>query len=193
MATYTPGDVLLVDDYGGPTDWLGALIRDGERARGDGGDVWTHSALIVSAGGDIVEALQQGIRRSNISKYDTVRTKVLSLGVSAEDPRRAYAVRYALARLNEGYGVLDFISLAFSLLFRTRLSTHVDGMPICSELCARAVEATTDHGFPYAPERVMPGDLDAVLSGVPPLPPLGFKARLRILLGTTVKAVLGRL
>jgi len=193
MSTYLPGDVLLVDDYGGPTDWLGGLIRAGERARGDGGNVWTHSALIVSADGDIVEALQQGVVRSPISKYDGVRTKVLSLGVPADDPRRAYAARYALARLNEGYGVLDFISLAFSLLFRTRLSTHVDGMPICSELVARAVEAVTDHGFLYAPERVMPGDLDATLSGVPPLPPLGFLARLRILLSTTIKAVLGRL
>lgn len=193
MARYVPGDILLVDDYAGATDWLGALIRDGERARGDGGDTWTHSALIVTPAGDLVEALQQGVVRSHISKYDGARTKVLSLGVPANDPRRAYAVRHALSLDGDGYGVLDFLSLAFSVLFRDRFSAHIDGMPICSELVARSVESCTDHGFPYAPERVMPGDLDATLGGAPLLPPLGFWARLRILAATTVKAALGLL
>ena len=191
--TYTPGDILLVDDYTGQTDWLGGLIRAGERARGDGNSIWTHSALIINAAGDIVEALQQGVVTSPISKYAHVQTKVLSLGVPADDPRRAYAVRYALACDGDGYGVLDFISLAVSLLFGNRWSTHIDREPICSEVCARATESVTDHGYPYVPERMMPSDLDRALAGVPPVKPLSFWQRLRILLSTTAKAVLGLL
>lgn len=190
---YQLGDILLVDDWSGPTDWLGSLIRDGERARGDSDDVWTHSALIVSEDGDIVEALAQGVRRTHISKYAHVQTEILPLGVPADDPRRAFAIRYALAQQGDGYGYVDFISLAFSVLFSNRWSTHRDGHPICSEICARGTESVTDHGYHYAPERVMPGDLERTLKNLPPLPPLSFLGRLRVLFSTTAKAVLGLL
>lgn len=184
-----PGDILLVCDYDGPSDWLGGLIRGGERARGDGHPIWTHSALIVTADGDLIEALQQGVVRSHITKYAHVKTKTLALPVAADDPRRAYAIRYAESIEGEAYGVVDFISLGLSTLLRNRWSTHVDGRPICSELVARAVESTTDHGFPYAPERMMPSDLDRAFDGVAPLPALGFWARLRVLLTVTAQAV----
>lgn len=187
------GDILLVNDYEGETDWLGALIRDGERVRGDGNPIWTHSALIVGTDGTIVEALAEGVRRTNISKYAGVQTKVISLPVPADDPRRAYAARFALGQVGDGYGVADFISLAFSMLFGNRWSTHQDGKPICSELVSRATESVTDHGYPYASERMMPSDLDRYFDVVPPLPPLGFFQRLGLLITTTVKAVLGRL
>lgn len=191
MAAYEAGDILLVDDFNPKgADWLGALIRDGERARGDGRPIWTHSALIVSEDGDIIEALAQGVVRSHASKYAHVQTKVLSLGIPAGDPRRAFAARYALAQQGDGYGVLDFISLAFSVLLGDRWSTHTDGHPICAEVCARATESVTDHGYPFAPERMMPSDFDAALSGVPPLSRLSFLARLSLLAVTTAKAVL---
>ena len=191
MTDYLPGDILLVNDFSGPTDWLGGMIRDGALARGDGQPIWTHSALIVSADGDLVEALAQGVVRSPMRKYLGVPTRVVSLGIPADDPRRAYAVRYALAACGEPYGVVDFISLGFSLLLRNRWSTHVDGHPICSELVARATEACTEHGYPWAPERMMPSDLLRAFNGDPPLRPLGFLARLRILIVTTARAAVG--
>lgn len=190
---YGPGDILLVNDYEGSADFIGALVRDGEQARGDGDAVWTHSAVIVSETGDIVEALQQGVVRSHVSKYAAVQTKVLNLPVPVDDPRRAYAVRFALGQIGDGYGVVDFISLGASILFGNRWSSHQDGKPICSELCARATESVTDHGYPYAAERMMPGDLQRALAGVAPLPPLGFWSRLWLLISTTFKAALGLL
>ena len=193
--TYVPGDILLVNDYEGSTDWLGGLIRAGERARGDdaGDDVWTHSALIVTADGDLIEALERGVKRSPISKYAKVQTRVVSPDVPADDPRRLYAVARALSCEGDAYGVLDFVSLGFSLLLRNRWSTHIDGEPICSELVARATESMTQDGYPYAPERMMPGDLGAYWDGRAPLKPLGFWRKLLILFGVTFKAMFGRL
>lgn len=192
MAAPLPGDILLVNDFSGNADWLGALIRDGERARGDGRPIWTHSALIVSDT-EIVEALERGVVRSPITKYAHVQTKVIRMAATADDPRRVFAARYALKREGAAYGVVDFISLGFSLMFRNRWSTHIDGEPICSELCARATECFTAQGFPYAPERMMPSDLDRAFNFVPTLPPLGFWRRLGLLVSVTAKAALGLL
>lgn len=191
--TYGLGDILLVDDNTGSRDFLGNLIRAGERSRGDGDAVWTHSAIIVNEGGDIVEALAQGVVRSHISKYHGVPTKVIPLPVTPKDPRRAYAVRFAIGQIGAPYGIADFLSLAFAILFNNRWTTKQDGQFICSELVSRAVESTTDHGFPYSPERMMPADLDRYFTGVPPLPPLGFWKRLGLLLSVSFKAILGLL
>ena len=189
MPDYSPGDILLVNDFEGPTDWLGGLIRDGERARGDGDDVWTHSALIVDNTGVIVEALQQGVVRSHISKYANVPTRVLHLPAEGAE----FTVAYAERMVGTGYGVLDFLSLGVSLLFRNRWSLHIDGEPICSELCARATEGRSSAGYPFAPERMMPSDLRAAWDHVPPLKPLGFWRRLGLLISVTAKAALGKL
>ena len=191
--TYSPGDILLVNDFSGPTDWLGGLIRDGERVRCDSDDLWTHSAIIVSTDGKIVEAMQQGVMLGHVREYAHRQTKIISLPVPPKDPRRAYAARYALGLEGEAYGVVDFISLGVSLLFRNSWSTHMDHKPICSELVARATESVTDHGYPYASERMMPGDIDRYFDGAPPLPTLGFWRRLGLLVSVTVKAALGKL
>jgi hypothetical protein len=165
VTTYTPGDILLVDDYDTKHfDLLGNLIRAGERAR-DGatsdGVRWTHSAMIVSADGDLAEALEGGIARTNIRKYHAVETLVVSPPIPADDPRRAYAVRFALAQVGTSYDVMDFVSLAMSLLTRLDWSLHSDKRFICSGLCARATEAYTDSGYPYPSEAILPADLGA--------------------------------
>lgn len=182
MSTYTPGDFLLVNDYSGGSDLLGNLIRAGERAR-DGatadGVRWTHSAMIVTENGDLVEALADGIDHTHISKYASVETLVVSPPVPADDPRRAYAVRFALAQVGTKYDVLDFIAIAFSLLTRLRVSIHADGRFICSGLVARCTEAMGDHGYPYPSEAMLPADLGAywgAMSGEP-LPAISFFGR----------------
>lgn len=180
--SYTPGDVLLVNDFAGSGDLLGQLIRAGERTRYGNSDYarWTHSAMIVSADGDIVEALSQGIVRSNISKYAAVETLVVSPPVPYSDPRRAYAVRFAEAQVGTRYDVIDFVSLALSLLTGWEWSLHSDTRFICSGLCARATESYTDHGYPFPSEAMMPADLGdfyGALSGQP-LPPPTFLGRL---------------
>lgn len=172
MTTYTPGDILLVNDYNGGSDLIGNLIRAGERARYGDSDYtrWTHSALIVSSNGDLVEALAHGVERTNISKYADHDTLIVKPDIAASDVRRTYAVRFALAQAGDKYDVLDFIALAMTLLTRCDLSLHSDKHYICSELVARATESYTHDGYPYPVEQMMPADLGDywhALSGKP--------------------------
>jgi hypothetical protein len=175
--------MLLVNDYDTKRfDLIGNLIRAGERAR-DGAREdsarWTHSAMIVSVDGDLVEALEGGIAHTNISKYDSVETLVVRPPIRRGDSRRAYAVRFALAQVGTKYDVLDFVSFAMSLLTRLDWSLHSDKRFICSQLCARATEAMTDHGYPYPCEAMLPADLAeywGALSGEP-LAPVSFFGR----------------
>lgn len=170
--TYTPGDILLVNDYTGSSDLLGNLIRAGERARygNTAYAEFTHSAVIVNDTGDLVEALADGIKRTNIAKYATVPTVVCSPPVPANDPRRAFAVRFALAQVGTKYDVLDFVALAGSLLSGLKVSVHSDRRFICSGLCARATESYTDHGYPYPSEQMMPADLAVFWYAIPDEP-----------------------
>jgi hypothetical protein len=179
---YTPGDILLVNDYSGQGDLLGNLIRAGERARYGNSDYarWTHSAMVVSKTGDLVEALENGIERTHIAKYAHHQTLVVSPPIAPRDPRRAYAVRFAEAQQGTRYDILDFVALAFSLLTALKVSVHADSRFICSGLCSRATESYTDHGYPYPPEAMLPADLGdhwQALSGTA-LPPLSVMGRL---------------
>lgn len=179
MTTAKPGDILLVRDYTGQGDLIGELIMAGERARYGDSDMarWTHSALVVNGRGDVAEALEEGVRVSPLSKYAAVETLIVSPQV---DPSaRAYACRFALAQVGTDYDVLDFVTLALSLLTGLNLSLHSDKRFICSGLVGRATEAYTHAGYPLPSEQLMPADLGSyfgALTGVP-LPPLSFFAR----------------
>ena len=178
-----PGDILLVRDYSGDSDLLGNLIMAGERARYGDSDYarWTHSALIVAEDGHVAEALSEGVRLTDgAKKYVKTETLIVSPAVPPGDPRRAYAVRFALAQVGTKYDKLDFAALAGSLLFGVDLSLHSDSRFICSGLCARATESYTESGYQYPSEAMMPADLGDywhALSGQP-LPPLSFVGRL---------------
>lgn len=190
---YTPGDILLVNDYSGSRDLLGNLIRAGERARyGDTDDArWTHSALIVSTDGDIVEALARGVARSHISKYDSVEVLTVSPGVAADDPRRGFAVAFALSHVGDAYGYLDFVSLAMTLLTGLDWSLHSDRSFICSQLVARATECFTHDGYDWPCEQMMPADLAAAwgaLSGEP-VPSLSLFGRVLDKFRAVVRAI----
>lgn len=175
-----PGDILLIRDYSGGSDLIGNLILAGERARYGNSDYarWTHSALIVSADGEIAEALQSGIARSNIKKYAKSQTLIISPNVS--DDMRAFAVRFALAHVGDKYDVLDFAALALTLLTGLDWSLHTDTRFICSGLVARATECYTESGYPYPSEQMMPADLGIYYHAITgtPLPPLSFLGRL---------------
>lgn len=164
--TYIPGDILLVDDYSGHGDFIGNLIFAGEKARYGVGD-WTHCALIVDATGGLVESLQEGVRHTDIEKYTAHRTKIISpASVPADDPRRAFAVRYALGQVGDPYGVTGFIALALLIATGVNGLPHLERQPICSELVARSTESYTVEGYQYSSERMMPQDLD-VYYGAP--------------------------
>src|SRR5689334_6576490 len=74
--SFVPGDFSLhrattTKGRGGATTMLGKLIQAGERARFGNSDFarWTHSTLVVSATGDICEAIESGVVLDNIAKY----------------------------------------------------------------------------------------------------------------------------
>lgn len=161
MTAYTPGDILLVDDYAGGSDLLGNLIRAGERARYGNSDYarWTHAALIVSTDGDLVEALANGVCQSHISEYENYETLIVQPTEPIFSDKRAYAVRFAAAQVGDKYDVLDFVTLAMTLLTGLDLSLHSDKRFICSGLVARATECYTANGYPLPTEQMMPGDL----------------------------------
>lgn len=178
--TYRPGDILLVRNYSGGSALIGNLIMAGERVRYGNSDYarWTHSALIVSETGDLVEALAEGVRRRNIARYAHVETLIISPNASAD--KRAFAVAFAVAHVGTDYDVLDFAVLAGTLLTGLDLSLHSDQRFICSGLCARATECYTTSGYPFPAEQMLPADLGATwgaLSGEA-LPPLSFLGRL---------------
>lgn len=179
--TYTAGDILLVRDYSGGSDLLGNLIMAGERARygNSGYSVWTHSAMIVDNTGVIVEAQAQGVVKGHASEYAHKETLIISPpNVSAD--KRAYAVAFALAQVGAKYDVVDFVSLALSLLTGVDWSLHSDTRFICSGLCARATECYTTNGYQFPSEAMLPADLGDYWHALPdaPLPPLAFFGRL---------------
>jgi hypothetical protein len=170
---------------GGATTMLGKLIQAGERARFGNSDFarWTHSTLIVSEGGDIVEAIESGVALDNIEKYRG--SDYMVVHVSALPVQRELACGFARSRVGDEYGILNFVGLAFQALFGWKVSIDIDGQYICSGLVARATEKYID-AYPRSPEDMMPGDLayfwDA--NSGEPLPALGLFGRLLNLLLT---------
>ena len=201
ISHYPPGatpDVLVPGDFslhrastnktrGGETTALGKFIQAGERVRFGNTDFArrTHSTLIVSEDGDIVEAIESGVSKRNIAKYKD--TDYMIVHVTSTPEQRALACGFALSRVGDSYGIVNFIGLALQSLFGLTLSVHLGGQYICSGLVARATEKCID-GYPRTPEDMMPGDL-AYFWGAnsgDPLPPLGIVGRALNLLVTVV-------
>jgi hypothetical protein len=163
---------------GGATTVLGKLIQAGERARFGNSDYarWTHSALIVSESGDIVEAIEHGVEPGNIAKYRG--SDYMIVHVNASDAQRDLARGFARTRVGDSYGIVNFIGLALQALFGWTVSIHMDAQFICSGLVARATEKYIE-AYPRSPENMMPGDLAYYwgASSGEPLPALGWFGR----------------
>lgn len=194
---FVPGDFSLhrattTKGRDGATTALGKLIQAGERVRFGNSDFarWTHSTLIVSKSGEICEAIASGVALANIEKYRG--SDYMIVHVSASPEQRSLACGFAMTRVPDPYGILNFVGLAFQALFGWTISVHMDGQFICSGLVARATEKYID-AYPRSPENMMPGDLayfwDA--SSGEPLPTLGLVGRLLNLLVTVVDLVRG--
>jgi hypothetical protein len=188
----TPGDFSLHrattnKARGGETTLLGKLIQAGERVRFGDSDFarWTHSTLIVSADGAIVEAIESGVTEGNIEKYRNTDYMIVHVTATAE--QRALACGFARSRVPDAYGIFNFVGLALQSLFGWTLSVHLGGQYICSGLVSRATEKYID-GYPRSTDDMMPGDLAYFwgASSGEPLPPLGFAGRMLNLLVTFV-------
>lgn len=179
-----PGDFVLTHSDG----LTCKLIRFGQQLRYRGPDSgfahWSHAALVVSSGGDIVEAIQSGVQQRNLSEYEGAEYHVIHL-LDATPKEREHAVAFAEHCVNDSYGYLTDLSLGLSLLTGRRFFFGEEGQMICSGLVARALERTGAI-FPYDSWHMLPADLAAAFNvtsepgasiGVIPAARVGVKRR----------------
>lgn len=163
-----PGDFILTHGK----SWTSRMIRFGESIRYRGADKkftrWNHAAIFINTKGDIIEALGGGVQERNISVYKDVEYHVVHLE-NVIDVNRDHEVAFAEACINEHYGWVTILSIAFSLLTTSKFGFGVDGQEICSALVARSVERTGEI-FPTDPWRIMPADLAKYFNVQPPDP-----------------------
>jgi uncharacterized protein YycO len=155
--TYQPGDFILTHGDA----FYSKLIRVGEWMRYHD-PRWTkynHAAMIVSTGGDLVEALGNGVVRTNISKYRLNEYQIIDVSsVAPTINDRMRVVRFAISCIGQPYDWTDILSVSISLLTNAKLCIETEGHMICSGLVARALERSTAI-FPRSAQHMMPADL----------------------------------
>lgn len=164
---WTPGDFLLTRSH----STVGALIRFGERLRIHGDDrkyAWfNHAALIVSAEGDLVEAIGRGVVRTKASHYRPVNYVVVRTSASEPDIRKVLAFADWVVDHRAKYGFVTIASLAITMLTGSKLTFFVDGRYICSGFVARTMERTGTL-FDRDPVHITPADLAKYYGANPP-------------------------
>lgn len=164
---FDPGDFILTHG----SAFFSKLIRFGQRLRFRGGNRkyawWNHAAMVVTEGGDLIEALGPGVERTHIDKYKPTEYHLVRLGSLADYRDRQQAVDFAVWGLGEEYGWLTIVSIAFTLLFGGKFNFGIDGQTICSGLVARALERTNAI-FDRTPSHIMPADLARYFKVTPP-------------------------
>jgi hypothetical protein len=164
-----PGDFILTHG----DDWTSKLIWFGQGLRFFGKDrkyaYWTHTAILVDERGGIIEAIGNGVKQDQISKYKDIEYHLVRLGTTADGMDRHEAVNFARWSLNEPYGWLTIVSIAIGLITGGRLTFGYEGQAICSGLVSRSLERT-EAIFDRSPTDIMPADLAKYYGAVPPSP-----------------------
>jgi hypothetical protein len=158
IGQFQPGDFILTHG----DSFFSRLIRLGQGlrflGRNRGYARWSHAALIVSADGEIVEAIGAGVCKSHLRDYRDVEYHLVPIGSLADDRDRGQMVRFAESCRGLEYGFTICISIALSLLTGVKFRFGFDGEYICSGLVARALERT-DIILPRSPSHTLPADL----------------------------------
>lgn len=151
-----PGDFILTHG----DEWISGAIRFGQGLRFRGDDAkyafWNHAALVVDETGQIIEALGNGVKENNLSKY--LPRQYHLVRIKADDDDRKEVVAYARYCLDQPYGYMTILSLAYTLITGGKFSFYIEGQEICSGLVARA-EERTGAIFDRDPSHIMPADL----------------------------------
>jgi hypothetical protein len=165
-AEWYMGDYMLVsagvwkDGKRGPVPLVSRMIQiaQGLRYRGDrsGYAHWNHAVWVSSD--CLFEALAHGVTKSPYEKYRDVEFHVVHSNLNEVERVDADAfVRYEHS-VHAGYGTLQIVSIALSLLTGLRFSFGMPGTAICSGLVAAALAAPQ---WREDPSHVMPADLAA--------------------------------
>lgn len=156
VADPEPGDFFLThDDY-----WSAQVIRVGQRLRYHGElrkyAFWNHAGGFTDREGGMVEAMGQGVRAGNISRYRNRHYAVVRIDATEHD--RQQMARFLLAHVGIRYGNLTLVSIGFSLLTGSKLVFTLDGSDICSGLVAAHL-TRGDYILDRSPVHYMPADL----------------------------------
>jgi uncharacterized protein YycO len=164
---FLPGDFILTHG----SAWTSRLIRFGQAVRFVGDDRkyarWNHAAMIVSANGNLIEALGGGVEETNLAKYEGTEYHLVRVMASSED--RDEVVAFAQWCRGQPYGYITIVSIGLSLLTGAKFTFGFDGQSICSGLVARALERTRAI-FNRTPSHIMPADLAKFFQVEPPPP-----------------------
>jgi uncharacterized protein YycO len=138
---FSSGDFILTHS----SSFYGWLIRFGQRLRFQGDDrkycSWNHAAMIVSSNGDVVEALNAGVRRTHINAYASTEYTLVHLQPALADHHdRSQVVAFANWCLGQPYDWFTIISIALSLVTGGKFTFGFEGQSICSGLVARGLE-----------------------------------------------------
>lgn len=168
---FKPGDFILTHG----NSFFSLLIRFGQSLRFFGEDKkytwWSHAAMIVSEHGDLIEALDAGVRETHISRYKATDYHLVKIDdIVGNITDRNKVVTFAKWCVGQRYGWLNIISIGLSLLTGCKFSFGFDGQSICSGLVARALERTNAI-FNRSPSNIMPADLAKYFSVTPPSTP----------------------
>jgi hypothetical protein len=136
-----PGDFLLSRAHG----VRHRLIRFGQGLRLDRDHRtyrdYTHAALVVSADGDLIEAVGAGVRRSHLDHYVAEPYVIVHVDTTPEDRRQVVSVATAILEGRARYSSLATVSITLWAFLGWRFTFFMDGSYTCSGLVARCLLA----------------------------------------------------
>jgi hypothetical protein len=156
VAQPRPGDIILVHHK----HWLSWLIRSFERMRYRAPEdrpytYWSHAALVVSGGGQMVEVNVRGVVTSHIRNYRKYDYHYVWLDLP--DAGRKAAVQFARSCLRQKYSLRNFLLLAASIALGDRVPMPDSGHGCVSLVAAALQEAGIR--FDRKPTDMTPADL----------------------------------
>jgi hypothetical protein len=154
-----PGDFILTHRR---RRLMPALITLAQRRRfrGDARPFahWSHSALVVTGDGGLVEAEGTGVQRSAIGKYHEDEYHLVRMDGHLDGSQRSAAALAAERFIGDGFGYLVMVSLAIWLLTGIPVRWGRRDHQICSGLVA-SVLAAVGQRFSQDPAFILPADL----------------------------------
>jgi hypothetical protein len=167
---FLPGDFLLSRAHGRKHTIIkwGQGLRIPEADRHYAG--YTRAALVVSSTGDLIEAIGEGVRHTDLKRYVIEKEVFQVVRIEASAEARGLVVAFAADALSRrapyaGLAILSTMVWAFT---GSRLLFLMDGSFTCSGLVARSLEPMGAI-FGMNAARVTPAQL-AISFGAPPPP-----------------------
>lgn len=138
---FEPGDFILAHRHN-PMAWLITFAQRFRRFRGHDAVYahWSHSALIVTSDGTLVEAESTGVTRSPISRYTADTYHVVRLGPEFSAEGRKRAVDYTNAQVGQAFGFLAAFGAMVFLLTGLPVRLMRGNHQMCSGLVVRALQ-----------------------------------------------------